>query len=293
MSKRKAIVAGLFLVAAVLVWCVIPKAEPVYLGHPISYWVEPWHHHGSEPPEREAAAFAEMDERGVRWLAQQLQWKPSKLKEGLARLLNRFGDFTTDRDYDGGRRSAAVRALTQLGPRAKSAIPELEALSKTNVELQRDQLRVAAVGALVRIRGDSLRPYMAQLPNAAGEEWARLATILAMQGTNAAGAVPILAAGLSETNQRIWIQPTVIALGSIRSHPELSLPALMQQLGKTNQVAEFHVFNAVANFDAEAQSIWPDLTARLTTTTNGYDRAALLRALKRIDPARFATTNWQ
>lgn len=117
MFKRKAIIAGLLLAVAVIAWCLIPKPEPIYLGHPISYWIEPWQHHGSKPPEREAAAFAEMDERAVRWLAQQLQWEPSKLKEGFARFLNQFGDITSDRDYN-GRRPAAVRALTRLGPRA-------------------------------------------------------------------------------------------------------------------------------------------------------------------------------
>jgi hypothetical protein len=293
MSRRKAIISGLLLVTALIAWCLISKPEPVYLGHPISYWIEPWQHHGSEPPERETAAFAEMDEKAVRWLAQQLQWKPSKLKEGFARFLNKFGDFTSDRDYDGGRRSAAVRALTRLGPRAKAAIPELEALSRTNVELHRDQLRIAATAALVRIREESLSSYIQKLQNASGEEWARLATILGLQETNAADAAPILVAGLMQTNRTVWVEPTVIALGSIRSHRELSVPALMQQLGKTNQVADYQVFGAIAYFGAEARSVWPDLAARLSTTTNLYDRSALLHALKRIDPDRFANTNWQ
>lgn len=293
MSRRVAIIAGLLLVTVVIVWRVLPNSEPAYLGHPISYWIEPWHHHGTEPPEREAAAYAAMDEDAVRWLAHQLRWQPSKLKEGFARLLNRFGDFTTDRDYDGGRRFAALRALTRLGPRAKAAIPELAALSQTKVELNRDQIRVESTAALVLIRGDSLQPYLAQLTNASGAEWAGLASILAVQETNAADAAPILVAGLMQTNRLVWVEPTVLALGSIRSHPELSLPALMQQLGKTNQVAEYHVFMAIAKFGPAATNLWPDLAARLTTTTNYYDRSALLNALKTIDPNRFASTNWQ
>ncbi|MGC3960906.1 MAG: hypothetical protein QM813_24120 [Verrucomicrobiota bacterium] len=127
-----------------------------------------------------------------------------------------------------------VRALTRLGPRAKAAIPELEALSQTKVELHQDQLRIAAMAALVRIREEPLQPYLEKLPNASGEEWGRLATILGLQGTNAAAATPILVAGLMQTNRVVWVAPTVIALGSIHSHPELSVPALLQQLGKTN-----------------------------------------------------------
>ncbi len=278
------------VVALVVIWRAYDQREPSYLGHPISYWVEPWRHHGTEPAEREAAAFAEFDDRAVRWLARRLEWKPSKLKEGFARLINRLGDFTTDRDYDGGRRAAAVRALTRLGPRAKAAILELEALSQTNVELQRDPLRVAATAALVRIREESLQPYIQKLPTATGEEWGRLATILGLQGTNAADAVPLLVAGLMQTNRFIWVEPTVVALGSIRSHPELSVPVLLQQLGKTNLVAEYHVLTAIASFGPAARMAWHDLAARRETTpTNSIEMQALRAALKQIDPAGFET----
>jgi hypothetical protein len=293
MRRRRIVFTGLLLVVAVLlVYPMFSRPEPVYLGHPISYWIEPWHHHASEPPEREAAAFAEMDERAVRWLARQLRWKPSKLKEGFANFINRFGDITSGRDYDGGRRDAAVRALTRLGPRAKAAIPELEALSQTNVELHRDDLRAAATAALVHIRGESLQPFIDHLPTASGDEWARLATILGLQETNAADAAPVLVAGLMQTNRLVWVEPTVIALGNIHSHAELSVPALMQQLGKTNLVAEYYVFSALANFGPEASSVWPALAARVPATTNYYDRHVLLRALKMIDPKRYASTNW-
>lgn len=284
-----AVFAGLLF----LIWRAYDQREPSYLGQPISYWIEPWHHHGTESAEREAAAFAAMDERAVRWLARQLDWRPSRFKENFARTLNRLGDFMSDRDYDGGRRAAAVRALIRLGPRATSAIPALEALSHTNVELQRDQLRVAATAALVRIRGDSLQPYLQKLPAASGEEWGRLATLLGIQGTNAAEAVPLLVAGLRQTNRLIWVEPTVIALGSIHSHPESSLPALIQQLGRTNLVAEYHVFTAIGNFGVDAKSVWPDLVARIDVTTNHHDRQALLWALQRIAPEACAKTNWR
>lgn len=271
-----------------MVWRAYDHREPSYLGHPISYWIEPWQHHGTEPAENEAAAFAEFDDRAVRWLARQLEWQPSKLKEGLARLINRLGDFTSDRDYDGGRRAAAVRALIRLGPRAKAAIPELEALSQTNVELQRDQLRIAATAALVRIREEPLQPYLEKLQHASGAEWGRLATILGAQGTNAAKAAPILVAGLMQTNRVVWVEPAVQALGSIQSHPELSVPALLQQLGKTNLVAEYHVFVAIASFGPAAKVAWHDLAARFATTrTNSYEMQALRAALKQIDPVAF------
>ena len=293
MRGRQIDFAGMLLLGVILLtrW-MFTSREPVYLGHPISYWTEPWQHHGTEPPEREAAAFAEMDEQGVRWLGRQLRWKPSKLKEGFANFVNLFGDITSGRDYDGGRRDASVRALTRLGPRAKAAIPDLEALSQTNVELHHDQLRAEAAAALVRIRGESLKPYIEKLPTTSEEEWARLATILGNQETNAADAVPVLVAGLLQTNRIVWVEPTVIALGNIHSHPELSVPALIQQLGKTNKVSEYQVFRALANFGPAASNAWPALAERVPTTTSYDNRHALMRALQSIDPQRFANTNW-
>lgn len=259
-----------FFIAAVLLIAVLfsvpalfPSPEPVYLGHPISYWTEAWHHHATEPPEREAAAFAEMDERAVRWLARQLYWRPSVLKEGFAGLLNHFGDFMPGKDYDDGRRDASVSALIRLGPRAKAAIPALEALSRTDVELQRDHLRAAAAAALVRIRGEPLQPYIDQLPTASGAQWGRLATILGYQETNASEAVPALIAGLMQTNRLVWVEPTVFALGNIHSHPELSVPALKQLSGKTNLVSEYLVNWALGKFGPDAESIVPAPAQRM------------------------------
>lgn len=281
-----------FMLVSLMAWRAYDQREPSYLGHPISYWIEPWRHHGTEPPEREAAAFAAMDERAVLWLARQLDWQPSRLKEAFARTLNRLGDFTSDRDYDGGRRSAAVQALIRLGPRARAAIPALQALSQTNVRLHRDELRTTSVAALVKIRQEPLQPYIEQLRNAREPEWSRLATILGAQETNAADAVPVLVAGLSRTNPPVWPAATVHAIGGIRSQPESSIPALMHQLQHTNQVPAYAVFWAIAKFGPEAKFVWPELVACLDTTTNLYDRQALLRALQNIDPDNFAKTNW-
>ena len=64
MRRRQLVLAGLLVLIAVsLAGPVFFPREPDYLGHPISYWIEPWWHHGTEPPEREDAAYAEMDGR--------------------------------------------------------------------------------------------------------------------------------------------------------------------------------------------------------------------------------------
>lgn len=290
---RSIIVVALIAIAGVLAGLVYVNREPVYLGHPISYWVEPWHHHATESPEREAAAFAEMDDRAVRWLAGRLGWRPSKLKEGFARTLNRLGDFMSDSDYDDGRRSAALRALLRLGPRARAAIPALEELRQTNVELHRDEMRAGAVAALIRIRGDSLAPYIERLETAVEPEWTHLTLIFAAQETNAAAAVPALVASLNRTNGTRWAAWTIHALGRIHSRPELCVPALQEQLTRSNPFPSRVVFQALSEFETNAQPAWPLLTNHLSSITNGYDRQALLFALRRIDPVACAANHFE
>lgn len=279
-------VIGVLLVTAITVsiWFIVVSREPHYLGHPISYWTEPFHHHGTESPEREAAAFAAMDERAVRWLARQLDWRPSSIKEGVAKIMNSLiGDFMPGRDYDGARRSFSIRALARLGPRARSAIPALEAASRTTVQLNQTAIRAEALGALIRVREDPVAPYIERLQTATGAEWAILCYALAMQGTNAAAAAPILASAV--TNVNAWHHPTVIALGSIRSHPEVSVPALIRCLQVTNRIEQLATAEALGNFGPQASAAWPVLL-NCVSNSNKPNGVPFKRALKRIDPQR-------
>jgi HEAT repeat protein len=287
--RRRNIVGLLLLTTVViLLWLIARNREPHYLGHPVSYWTEPWHHHGRETPEREAAAFAQMDERAVRWLAKQLDWRPSRTREGFAKLMNSMiGDFMPDRDYDGGRREASIRALTRLGPRARAAIPELEAAGRTTVQLHRTDICGQALGALIRIRNEPVSPYVERLKTAQGEDWAVLSFALAAQGTNAAEAAPILAGALMRTNANIWWVPTIAALGNIRSHPETSVPALTRCLEITNRIERLVTIEALGRFGPQASPAWPVLLTCLSNSDN-YTSVQLRRALKKIDPERAA-----
>lgn len=284
--RTSSVVALALLVMAFAVWIMIRQREPEYLGHPLSYWTEPWHHHGRESPEREAAAFAEMDERAVRWLARQLDWRPSKTYEGFARLVNLLGEIMSERDYDNGRREASIRALTRLGPRARSAVPELEAASRTTVELHNTDIRGQALGALIRIRSEPVAPYVERLREGK-DDWAMLCYALAAQGTNAASAAPVLAEALMRTNSNVWLVPTIAALGSIRSHPELSVPALIRCLEITNRIERQVTLDALWKFGPQARPAWPALLACLT---NGDQSSAISvkRVLRKIDPEESA-----
>jgi hypothetical protein len=284
--RTRNVVAFALLLIVFTAWSLIRHREPEYLGHPLSYWTEPWHHHGTESPEREVAAFAEMDDRAVRWLARQLGWRPSKTYEGFARFVNNFGEFMSERDYDGGRREASIHALTRLGPRARAAIPELEAASRTTVELHNTDIRGQALGALIRIRGEPVPPYVERLRQGK-EDWAMLCYALAAQGTNAASAAPVLAEALTRTNSNVWLVPTIAALGSIRSHPEISVPALIHCLEITNRIERQVTLDALWKFGPQARPAWPTLLVCLTNS-DPYAAIHVKRVLKRIDPEESA-----
>jgi hypothetical protein len=286
--RLRNIVGLLLLTSAVIsLWLIARNRQPHYLGHPISYWTEPWHHHGQETPEREAAAFAQMDERAVRWLARQLDWRPSKMLEGFAKLMNSvIGDFMPDRDTDSGRREASIRALARLGPRARAAIPALEAVSCTTVQLHRTSVRGEALGALIRVRNEPVTPYIDRLKKAQGEDWTILCYALAAQSTNAAEAAPILADALIRSNA-VWWGPTIAALGGIRSHPETSVPALIRCLEITNQIEHQITIDALGKFGPQASAAWPALLTCLSNSDR-FISQHLQRALKKIDPQRAA-----
>jgi hypothetical protein len=43
MRRRPILFAALLLGAVIpILWLVWSRHEPAYLGHPISYWIEPW-----------------------------------------------------------------------------------------------------------------------------------------------------------------------------------------------------------------------------------------------------------
>ena len=284
-TRGKFFLLSLLLTVAVLsVWLLVDAPEPEYLGHPISYWIEPWHHHASESAERESAAIAAMDERAVRWLARQLDWRPSLLVHAFAKTMNSvIGDFMSDTQTDSGRREAALTALTRLGPRARSAIPEIEAVSRTTVEFHREQVRGMALGALIRIREEPLQPYIERLKTAKGEDWAILTTALAAQGTNAVEAVPILTEALNQHPPTVWLAPTIYALGSIHSHPELSIPTLIHCLEMTNAIEHQITIQALTRFGSDAKPAWPYLVGALTNS-DASSVMQIERALLTIDP---------
>ena len=87
--------AGIFAVLALglLLWAILPPAEPELHGRRLRYWVLPWEHSRFETAESVDAAHAAMEERHVRWLIRELGWKPSMFRAAVAGLLNGISEL--------------------------------------------------------------------------------------------------------------------------------------------------------------------------------------------------------
>lgn len=267
----------------ILLWAVRSSPDPVYLGHPISYWIEPWQHNDQETPASVDAAFAKMDGRAVRWLVRQLEWQPSRTKE---RINNFIASFVSARPFKDrpDRREVAALALMKLGTRAKSAIPALEAASQRRIEPRSWTSRGVALGALMRLRGDALEPYLAQMKSASFSDWGSLALALGYQGTNAAIAVPLLADSVVKGGTNVFYLPAIVALGRIRSQPELSVPALVRHLRSTNLGERLSAIKALREFGSAATPALSTLTACLNDPDE-FIRCEAICLFSSVDPA--------
>jgi HEAT repeat protein len=280
--KAQIIFAAMFaMVLVALVLLARGGAEPVYHGHPISYWIEPWQHHGTEPEENIAAAFSEMDERAVRWLAGQLDWRPSRLKATLNNLVARVISAKFFNDAP-DRREVGAMGLVRLGPRAVSAICALEAVMQDTAEPRANSARAAALGALIRIRGEPLEPHLERLRDPSAPDWQMYARVMLHLGTNAAPAVPYLVNALEKPVHEEIVLTAVHALAAIHSRPHLTVPALARQLDNTNTLVRRTAIRGLSFFGAGAKPAWPALTPRLQDP-HVMVRIAATNALRQID----------
>ncbi len=175
------------------------QREPDLLGHPVSYWVLGWRHAHTETPDSVAAAHAAMDASHVRWLRRQLDWRPSLLRELIASFLYRLGFSVSSQSSDDYREQAAT-ALGRLGDRAREAIDDLEAMSKTTIEPRSFQAKAAARAALVLLGEESSERIVSQARNPTSVDWYSAADILARLPTHRKEALEIFADIMHSTN---------------------------------------------------------------------------------------------
>jgi hypothetical protein len=247
------------------IWLAGSHSEPVYLGHPITYWIEPWQHHNSEPAANIDAAFAEMDDRAVEWLIRELKWQPSSLVAFGNRLAGRFSIHFADRP---DRRERAAMALGRLGPRAARAIPTLEANAGRSAAASFGRVIYPAQAALIQIRRE---PIQAQIdlvgPHHPLHDRLSALTLMAYLGKDASNAVPSLVDCLSPTNTSAIRLGALTALRSIGTRSEACLLPVTECLRSNDADLQVSALHTLKLFGASAEPAAP-VVAKLTQSTN-------------------------
>ncbi|HEY5909607.1 MAG TPA: HEAT repeat domain-containing protein [Verrucomicrobiae bacterium] len=172
-------------------------------------------------------------------------------------------------------RDAAAGALGQIGAAAVPAIPHLAAL--TNVP--------AAEMALLKIRGDSFRPFIGKLKDTSdAKKWVQAARLVADLGTNAEPAIPFLLSALNSTNRTVQEQG-FYAITRIHRQPETCIPAMITLLGSPDPNVRYRALLALGAFRGEATSAVPAIIHCFESSRSWmWVQFEATNALREIDP---------
>jgi len=200
------ILAGLFA-GGIVIHLTRPR-EPLYNGHPVSYWVRGL---GSLYVPRSEASFQTLHHMGTNALPvliKMLRTKDSRVKLWLRRLQDKqslVNHHFTEAEAD---RTSAFLGFSELGPLAKPAVPAL-------IELLADEeISEDAARALAAIGPEALESLTSALTNRNPKIGLGAIIALGGMGTNALQAVPVLSRCLNDEQSTIRLA-AVEALGKI------------------------------------------------------------------------------
>jgi len=161
-------------------------------------------------------------------------------------------------------RAYAASALGEIGPPARSAIPNL--LRMTDATFQ-----PSFTAALMKIRGEPIDGLIRALDDPISDQWGETARTLAEFGTNASAAIPKLCRALS--SEKGWA--AAYAIGFIHTQPEIAVPALIEALKRDDSMQTINAEWALGEFGAQAASAIPVLRQRLSATQPVVRQGAL------------------
>lgn len=193
---------------------------------------------------------------------------------------DRFKNYVTkqNKGTDDRRNSQATWGFDALGSTGKPAIPELE-----KIMAQNPGYVLSALGGIGR---DALPELLAALTNESF--WVRdnAAAALAnaidshkITSDEASAAFPIAIANLSYTSTNEVFQGNTRSraaglIGALRLQPDVSVPALMQELNYTNDSIVMESVYALGYFERQATPAVPALTTMAGSTNEMLRRAA-------------------
>ena len=259
--------------------------EPAYKGKRLGYWIDPAMIDGRESPQEVTAALSAMRDQAIPYLVNKLHWKPARM---MKQLYNRFPNFSPIYQYmHGGAdpRGYAAHALGQMGPMARKAVLELETLRDAPDDTPSSwYARMCAKAALIKIKQESIVPYLEQLRDKTDlTAWYQNALLLGEFGTNADAAVPCLIEALGPTNHQVIQSHACSALFRIHSRPEVCVPALTPLLKSPILAVRQNALNALSSFRQAAKPAWNDIVKCLEDP-DPWMRQLASKTLRVIDP---------
>jgi HEAT repeat protein len=254
---RRILISAILLAGiAVVIFLVQRNSEPSYQGKRLTQWIAGLEYENLNPRPDQQAALRAMGEPAVSGLIDLLEKHDSTLKRRFVQYASRHANihnrFIAPRHVVPEKiyHEQAATALGEIGPSARAAVPVLLAAS-TNA----DRLIAArARAALVKIRQESVAPFVEQATDTRVTNWYDTVLILKYLGTNAESAVPLLTEFLASTNAMIR-DSAAEALGGIVYHPEICVPALLICLKDSDADVRRTAVDALCKFKNEKAQI--------------------------------------
>lgn len=235
-------------------------------------------------------ALSEIGTNALPYLIKWIGYEPPKWKTFLGRERDPGFHIGTPKrwiprsltDHPGRERAGeAMVAFEVLGPSAAPAIPHLLTLAKSANEEQSKTATISlghigtpAIPALMQLMSDpSLSSDARFCATRTLNDLAYSAMVWGNLGTNAAPAVPLLTANLSDKDPFVAGESASV-LGTLKSQPETVVPALMVALESTNSSVRARAAQALGEFRAKALGALPPLTNALTDTDDDVRKCA-------------------
>jgi hypothetical protein len=286
---KVSLVTPLFLIS---IWLVLAfnSDEPAYRGKKLTVWLEKLvkveeaalTSRKPMPDLRQACeALDELGTNSVPFLVRLLCKKPSRLKTEVNRHLSKQSlikfRFRPEPDY----RKLACTAIRALGPRARTAVPELlRIFAHQSAEKPEDSLHLALTLSNTRLQADS--EFIAALSHE--DKWIRIgaATCLSKR-VGGSAAVPALRRALDDPCEDVR-RRAAYTLRSIAGAEVdvLVIPVLIGSLQSTNPQARKEGAGALEDLRGAAGPAVPALIAALKDPDAGVRRQAA-SALLTID----------
>jgi len=261
----------------------LSSSEPRYGGKPMSRWLEQLYAYYPRLDAEARDALRAMGQPAVRCLVRHLEREPPVWRLRLASMTEEIPALNRLFSIDFVPRFLAAKALAEIGPTAKAAIPALERAAK-----EADFVLLLPVrAALIRIRAESIDAQITIYRQFDTKDSAMTALLLMELGPYAKPALPALLEGMQSTNYRVR-HHAVMALSKIGFESPEYVSPLQQLISDPEYLVRSQALNGLAEFGPLAITALPQARESLKDTYNLVRIAALAFFEKVLSDEEFA-----